>query len=196
MRSPEEKFISEKQWQELKRVLARVGVDADSVQIKQLPLRVELDRLAEQSIERSQKILTTRQLQCTVDEAIAEIARFRDVFGPRSVATCYAGDELAAEARAVLDRLETELRSANPEGRDAPEIVQTDTGLRLQPGDGPSRNASKEARNSYWRRLADVWRTIVPPQTPRQRQIDFVVACTGASRSAVRSYFDRKRASK
>jgi hypothetical protein len=194
MRAPG--YDSDARWREIKRALARGGIDADSVQIKGQSLRAELDRLAEQYAERSQlQILTTKQLHRIIDEAVAKIARFRDVFRPHTIATFFAGDELAAEVRAVLDRLETELRSANPEGRDAPEIVQTDAGLRMRPGDGPSRNARKEARNVYWTRLVGVWQAIVPATTPRQRLIDFVVVCTGASRPAVRSYFDRKRAS-
>ena len=61
MRAPDD---SNARWREIKRVLARVGVDAESVQIDERPLRVELDRLAGQYAEASQqKIPTTKQLQ-------------------------------------------------------------------------------------------------------------------------------------
>ena len=197
MRAPEEKFIgySERQWQEIKRVLARASVDADSVQIGQRSLRGELDRLAEQYAENSQqKILTSKQLYHVIDEAIDAVVSFRDVFGPRTTATYFAGDALAAEAREVLDRLEAKLRSATvtDEARDSPEIIQEGAEMVMRPGGGPSKNARKEARDHYWSRLAKIWQSIVPPTTSRQRLIDFLVACTGASKPAVRSYFDRK----
>jgi hypothetical protein len=189
MRAPD--INNAARWDDIKRVLKRVRLDADSMQIKGRSLRVELDRLAAQCTERrGSKILTTRQLQCSRDEALDKIARFRDVIAPRGVPTFFAGDAVAAELRAALDNFESALQSADvgSEGRDAPEIVEDAAGMRLQSGGG---NASKEAQNQYWRRLARLWRFIAP-NTPRPRLIDFLCACTGAKPSAVRAFLDRR----
>jgi hypothetical protein len=81
MRAPD--FGSDVRWQEIKRLLGCVGLDADNVQVKGRPLRVELDRLREQYVEAEQhemEIPTTLQIQRDIEEAIDEIARFRDTF--------------------------------------------------------------------------------------------------------------------
>lgn len=189
MRAPD--INNTARWDDIKRVLSRVGLDADGVQIKERSLRVELDRLAAQYVEKAQsKILTTRQLQIVRDEALDDIAKFRRVIEPRGIPTFFAGDDLAAELRAALDNFENQLRIADvgSEGRDAPEVVWDATGPRLQAGRG---NASKEAQNQYWRRLAQLWRRIAP-NTSRPRLIDFLCACTGAKPSAVRAFLDRR----
>jgi hypothetical protein len=199
MKPPKEKFVGypDKEWFEIKRVLARVGVSADTALVNQQPLRAELERQRVRYSERgNEKIPTTRQLHQILNEAVAAVANFRDAFGPRAIATYYVGDEVAAEAREVLDRLEVKLRSAVVvEGRDAPTIAQLGSGIVLE-GGGPSSNARKEVQSRYWSSLARIWTAIVPVATPRSRQIEFVQACTGASTSAVRSYFDRKRTNK
>lgn len=192
MRAPDRN--SEARWCEIKRVLARVGLDGDAVQVKGRPLRAELERLAGQYAERSQsKILTRRQLRVIIAEALGRIADARAVLGPHDIATCFAGDDLAADARAMLDRVTVQLQSANLdfEGRDGLDIVQDAAGLKLQSGGGQSRNASKAARNRYWSALARVWRGVTPANTPRQRLIDFIHINTGAHRSAVRAFLDR-----
>lgn len=158
-------------------------------------MRVELDRLAAQYAERLEsKTPTTRQLRHVVGEALAEIEQFRGVFGERALATYFAGDALAAETRTLLNRLESELRAADvaSEGRDAPEIAQDEAGLVLVAAN--NQNAHKAARARYWDKLARLWNGIAPARAPRQRLIDFVVACTGTSEPTVRTYFDRKRA--
>jgi hypothetical protein len=45
MKPPKEKFIgyTDKEWLKIKRVLARVGVDADTALLNQQPLRAELE---------------------------------------------------------------------------------------------------------------------------------------------------------
>jgi hypothetical protein len=201
MKPPKEKIIgyTDKEWLEIKRVLARVGVNADTVLVEQQPLRAELERQAARYHERAnEKIPTTRQLHQVINEAIAAIASFRDTFGPRTIATYYAGDDTPAEARELVDRLEAQLRSAVVvEGRDFPSVVQRGSEIVREKGDDPGKNARKEAQSRYWHGLAKIWTTIVPTATQRrQRQIEFVQACTGASKSAVRSYFDRKRTNK
>lgn len=199
MKPPKEKFVaySDKKWLQITRVLARVGVNADAVLVEQQPLRAELERQAVRYDERAnEKIPTTRQLHQVINDAIATITSLRDTFGPRAIATYYTSDKLAAEAREVLDRLETKLRSAVvAEGRDASNI-QVGPWIMLE-GGGAHNNARKEVQSRYWSSLAGIWTTIVPTATQRrQRQIEFVQACTGASKSAVRSYFDRKRTNK
>lgn len=195
MKPPKEKFIgySDKEWLGIKRALARVGVDADTALVNQQPLRAELERQAARYDERAnEKIPTTRQLHQVINKAVAAIASFRDTFGPRAIATYYSGDELAAEAREVLDRLEVKLRSAVVvEGRDAPTIAQLGSGIVLE-GGGPGSNARKEVQSVYWSSLAAIWTAIVPARTGRPRQIEFVQACTGAREPAVRSYFNRR----
>jgi hypothetical protein len=200
MKPPKEKFVgySDKKWLQITRLLARVGVNAEAVLVEQQPLRAELERQAARYDERAnKKIPTTRQLHQVINDAVATITSLRDTFGPRAIATYYAGDELAAEAREVLNRLDAKLRSAVVvEGRDAPSIAQLGSGIVLE-GGGPRNNARKEVQSRYWSSLARIWTTIVPTaRQRRQRQIEFVQACTGASKSAVRSYFDRKRTSK
>lgn len=183
-------------WNQVKRVLMRVGVDADNTQVKQHSLRVELDRLAVQYAERSrQRIPTMREYRLIIDEAIGEISRCRDVFGERTTETYFAGDELAAEARNVLDRLEAKLRSATitDEARDGFEIVQVGDTWKMVPRVGRSGNARKEARDRYWSRLAKLWQSIVPAKTPHRYLINFVFAASGANKQAVRNYFDRRK---
>jgi hypothetical protein len=186
---------SAKQWDEIKREVGRVGVDADTVMVGETPLHDELDRLAAQYIEHSQrKIPTTKQLQQVIDDAIDEIASLRSTFGPRTVATYYVGDVLAAKAQKVLKQLEAELQSTVvTEGRDHPDIAQQGHGLVLKAP--PGSNAANPARQAYWTKLMAIWEKAIAPRAhrPYRRKdlINFMMACTGASASAIGNYLDR-----
>jgi hypothetical protein len=194
MKPPKEKFIgyTDKEWLEIKRVLARVGVDADTALVNQQPLRAELEQQRIHYGERAnEKIPTTWQLHQVINEALAAIANFHAAFGPQAIATYYAGDELAAEAREALDRIKVKLQSAAVvEGRDAPTITQVGSDIVLE-GGGPPSNARKEVQSRYWSSLARIWTAIVPAATSPPRQIEFLQACTGAREPAVRSYISR-----
>jgi hypothetical protein len=199
MKPPKEEFIgyNDKEWLQITRVLARVGVDANTALVERRPLRVELEGQAARYYQRAnEKTPTTRQLHQVINEAVATITSLRDTFEPRAIATYYTGDKLAAEAREVLDRLKAKLRSAVVvEGRDASNI-QIESWIVLE-GIGAHNNARKDVQSQYWSRLAKIWTTVVPKaKQRRQRQIEFVQVCTGASTPAVRSHFDRKPTNK
>jgi hypothetical protein len=190
-------MTSDQQWEKIKHVLKRVGVDADTVTAGKRPLRDELDRLDAKYAELANRKppLTVKQLRDTVGDYIAQIDALRESSAPDRIETMYVGDGEAAELRGLLDRIKgnlvRQLKANQFDGaRDAPEIVQRGQCMEMQ---RPKGGNARKLQNEYWIALVKLWRQLVP-QTTSKDVVTFVEIITGAKPETIRSYLYRSGA--
>ena len=183
MRAPDTIAVDDVRWRHIKDACRRAGIDADTVMVRKMPLRAELERLAARYIkDKNFKSPTERQFNEVINEGLAEIAAFRDPYTLKHDAdgrehcdliAYFVSDSVIKKVLQALDELETELR----ESLVAKPFVES--------------NAAERARDHYWFLLVRLWVKIAPHAGHRKSAADFLQAATDASDSAVKNYLDR-----
>jgi hypothetical protein len=173
---------SDEQWQEIKSIVAALGLNADTVRVgkSRTLLREALEALPvhyklESYIDRLQ--LTPRRAVKELRDTIADIDRVRrrlNIFG--SVVANYGPEQALAASKALQDFVAASaLRPRLAAARNA--------------GSGSRDNARKPHRHAYLIAVEKIWRELTS-QSPQRRKLkrqakdDFLVACAAPTFAA------------
>jgi hypothetical protein len=146
------------------------------------PLRAELERLDTVYIKLKEcKSPTERECNAVIEDGLAKIAAFRDLYTVkrdadrheyRDMIAYFASHGVIKKVLQAIDELEAELRSSLV----ARPLIES--------------NAAERARDVHWFLLGRLW-TKIYPHDKRKPLADFLEVATGASASAVKNYLDR-----
>jgi hypothetical protein len=184
--------MTDAQWKDIKDILKRIGVDADTVTVGTTPLRVKLERLAAWYAEHKDfKTPTPTQVNALIEEELKAIAAFRGRYHDSSMVFSLArhfGDHLTFKKGFKVDStVDAMLQALEP----------IEAELRSNLRRDANRPAAEDNRDYYWYQLVHIWQQTILPlatkKTQKRMRIDFLVACTGDTRGAVDGFLKRLR---
>lgn len=215
MRAPDtdEFHYIDKQWKGILKVLAGVGVDGDRATIitirvrKRKKLRVgrklkdELERWRTWYDKHKDYKPPAAHINAVVKEELAAIEAFRQRYKPDTLARM-----LGNRLHSIPDNADMNPWAAYGAARGIVDVMleaigvveaelkqQLTSARKKQLTSARKYSASKLVRDDYWLALVRIWAHLVAPHPGQLKRLaDFLVACTGASASAVRNFLDRR----